>query len=68
MTAEHLRGRTWRKSSYSNSNAQCVEVAAAGQDVAVRDSKDPDGSVLVFGADEWRAFVAGIAAGELGLS
>jgi Domain of unknown function (DUF397) len=36
--------------------------------VAVRDSKDRGGPVLVFAADEWRAFAAGIRAGEFELS
>lgn len=34
---------TWRKSSYSGSNANCVELSARG---AVRDSKNPEGPVL----------------------
>ncbi|MEU8344361.1 DUF397 domain-containing protein [Spirillospora sp. NPDC048832] len=39
----------WRKSSYTTSNGgNCVELAnAAGAVVAVRDSKDPDGPVLL---------------------
>jgi len=36
--------------------------------VAVRDSKDPDGPRLLVAPDEWRAFVAGVKAGEFGLS
>jgi hypothetical protein len=60
----------WRKSSYSGSNGgNCVEVAdnlpAA---VAVRDSKDPDGTVLAFTPDEWRAFTVAINGGEFGLA
>jgi hypothetical protein len=53
----------WRKSSFSSSNGgNCVEVARniAGV-VAVRDSKDPDGSALIFTADEWRSFLEGQA-------
>lgn len=34
---------TWRKSTRSGSQSNCVEVAAYG---AVRDSKNPDGPVL----------------------
>jgi len=46
---------TWRKSSYSgNSGGQCVEVGNAAALIAVRDSKDPDGSVLAFAAGTWR--------------
>jgi hypothetical protein len=33
--------------------------------VALRDSKDPDGPALVFTPDEWRAFAAGVRAGEV---
>ncbi|GAA2114444.1 DUF397 domain-containing protein [Actinomadura alba] len=56
-----LFGATWRKSSYSGSGDQCVEVAslAAGAH-AVRDSKDTGGPVLLFTADEWRHFVDGL--------
>jgi hypothetical protein len=51
----------WRKSSYSGGNGGgCVEVAPAGSDIAVRDSKDPDGPHLHFSAGDWRAFLAGI--------
>ncbi|MFB4304730.1 DUF397 domain-containing protein [Actinomadura sp. GTD37] len=44
-----LTNTKWRKSSYSGSNAaECVELAdVAGAIVAVRDSKDPDGPVLL---------------------
>jgi hypothetical protein len=51
----------WRKSSYSNgSGGNCVEVAPGGPHVRVRDSKDPQGPVLVFPAGAWEAFVAGV--------
>jgi hypothetical protein len=33
----------WRKSSFSSSGGDCVEVSRAG---AVRDSKNPDGPTL----------------------
>jgi hypothetical protein len=59
---------TWRKSSYSgNSGGGCVEVGQLPAVVAVRDSKDPDGPRLAFSPQEWRAFVAGVKAGEFGL-
>ncbi|MGH3515271.1 MAG: DUF397 domain-containing protein, partial [Pseudonocardiaceae bacterium] len=43
----------------------CVEVAdlAAGHR-AVRDSKNPDGGVLIVTSTEWTAFAGGVRAGE----
>ncbi|SDT80843.1 protein of unknown function [Streptomyces sp. TLI_053] len=60
-------GGSWFKSSYSDNGGQCVEVSASFQGaVPVRDSKDPEGPALVFPADAWRSFVAGVQAGEFG--
>ncbi|KAA9375494.1 DUF397 domain-containing protein [Microbispora cellulosiformans] len=54
----------WRKSSYSGSGDNCVEVAElAGGGRAVRDSKDPDGPVLTFTSAEWCAFIGGVKHG-----
>jgi hypothetical protein len=71
-----LTGARWRKSSYSGNNGgQCVEVAAvppeqAGRNyvLAVRDSKDPSGTVLTVAPEDWRAFTAGLKAGVPGLN
>lgn len=55
----------WIKSSPSYSNGNCVEVANLPEgNIGVRDSKDPDGPVLVFTADEWAAFLGGVRSGE----
>jgi hypothetical protein len=60
-----LAGVAWFKSSHSNGDANCVEAAFVGADIMpVRDSKDPDGPALVFPAEAWSAFVAGIKAGD----
>lgn len=57
----------WRKSSYSGSQGNCVEVAEGFADaVAVRDSKNPDGPALVFARRAWTAFVGQVCRGELG--
>jgi hypothetical protein len=54
----------WIKSSYSSgSGDNCVEIAALPEGgLGVRDSKDANGPVLGFTADEWRAFVRGVKA------
>ena len=60
-----LDGATWRKSTYSNgSGGNCVEVADLPNGRAVRDSKHPQGPILVLATDQWHAFVQGIKAGN----
>ncbi|SCL16057.1 protein of unknown function [Micromonospora rhizosphaerae] len=53
-----LIGATWRKSTRSGTQGDCVEVAdnLAGV-VGVRDSKDPTGPVLTFDPQTWQAFL-----------
>jgi len=58
----------WRKSTRSGAYGDnCVEVAFIDEAIAVRDSKDTTGSVLVFTRDEWDAFVVGAKDGEFDL-
>lgn len=54
-----LTTAVWRKSSYSDGGGtNCVEVADGYVGLMpVRDSKIPDGRVLVFGAASWASFV-----------
>ncbi|MFD6565413.1 DUF397 domain-containing protein [Micromonospora profundi] len=55
----------WFKSSKSGPNCDnCVEVRD-GQVVAVRDTKDRQGPVLVFAPASFQAFVAAAARGAL---
>ncbi|GGK88939.1 hypothetical protein Sme01_02200 [Sphaerisporangium melleum] len=63
-----LSGALWQKASHSgDSGGQCVEVAENLPDlVGVRDSKMPDGPVLLFPAGEWSAFLAGVRDGDFG--
>lgn len=67
-TTVDLTGALWRKSSYSNGNGgNCVEVADGFTGVMpVRDSKDPQGPALLFRAEAWADFLAGVKAGEFG--
>lgn len=58
MSEPNFANANWRTSSYSGSDGtQCVEVAGLGAGVLARDSKKPDGPVLAFSAEEWRAFL-----------
>jgi hypothetical protein len=58
-------GVFWRKSSFSQVNGHCVEVAGLpGKVVGVRDSKNPGGHVLRFTAAEWGAFLPGVHDGD----
>ncbi|MBO2452819.1 DUF397 domain-containing protein [Actinomadura barringtoniae] len=52
----------WQKNSHSGSAAQeCVEVARAeDRVVALRDSKDPDGPMIVVGGAQWRALLTSL--------
>ncbi|WP_325050733.1 DUF397 domain-containing protein [Actinomadura spongiicola] len=61
-------GREWRKSSYSGSTGgDCVEVASLGDANAVRDSKNPEGSVLTLDRDAWSAMISQIKQGAYDL-
>lgn len=66
--AADLAQAEWRKSTKSGPfTDNCVEVAFVDGVIAVRDSKDRSGPVLVFTASEWHAFVGGAKDGEFDL-
>ena len=50
----------WRRASYSLASGECVTVASSDLPgyIGVRDSKNPDGSVIVYSSDEWKSFVS----------
>jgi hypothetical protein len=55
---------TWRKSARSQQSGQCVELARTGGVIGVRDSKEPNGPILVFAVEEFGAFLDGVTKGE----
>ncbi|MFJ6011183.1 DUF397 domain-containing protein [Streptomyces sp. NPDC092952] len=55
----------WFKSSHSNGNGNCVEVAHLDGAVAVRDSKQQAGPVLTCASEGWQSFIGGVAEGGL---
>ena len=61
-----LSRAAWRKSTRSSTNG-CVEVGMVDDQIAVRDSKDREGPVLIFTAHEWEAFLGGAQDGEFEL-
>ena len=53
----------WRKSTYSNGQANCIEAASQPGAVAIRDSKDPNGPRLAIPAAGWQAFTRALKDG-----
>jgi Domain of unknown function (DUF397) len=65
MSAAGLTGVAWRKSTRSGQIGNCVEAAALiGGDIAIRNSRHPNGPALIFTRDEMTAFLTGAKDGE----
>ncbi len=66
MPALDLSGARWHKSSRSTNISNCVEVAFAGPVVALRDSKNPTGSVLTIPPPAWTVFTSALRTDDPG--
>jgi hypothetical protein len=65
-TAALLLGVVWQKSSYSNPCGSCVEVAQLTDGrIAIRNSRHPGGTALIYPRAEMAAFIHRTKAGEL---
>lgn len=63
--ATQLSGVSWQKSHRSNSQGNCVELAAlpTGQ-IAIRNSRCPDGPALIYTRAEIAALILGMKDGD----
>jgi hypothetical protein len=64
---DQFRHSAWRKSSYSQGATQCVEIADLGAHLAIRDSKNPGGTVLLLTASQIRDLARRVKADQLSL-
>ncbi len=66
MNSDELPNLAWQKSRRSNPSGNCVEMAPlpGGAGIAVRNSRHPEGPVLVYTFDEIKAFVLGARDGD----
>ena len=55
----------FRKSSFSQGNGACVELASDGEHVYVRDSKDPGGVTVRLSTESWRSLLSDAKQGRL---
>jgi hypothetical protein len=62
MSTVDLIGERWHRSSFSNGEggSNCVEVAFVGAVAALRDSKNPDGPVLMMPAASFQGCLIGV--------
>ncbi|MEC4016218.1 DUF397 domain-containing protein [Streptomyces sp. H27-D2] len=60
-----LTGAVWSKSSFSNGQSACVEVANGYRGVVpVRDSKATEGPALMPTTEAWSSFVSAVKGGQ----
>lgn len=65
MPAKCLGVARWQKSGRSNSTGNCVEVAELPSgEVAMRNSRHPEGPALIYTHDEIQALVLGAKDGD----
>lgn len=66
MTQHSLVSATWRKSSRSATQGECVEIAHTPTATGIRDSKNPTGACLILPLTQWAGVLTRVKSGELG--
>ncbi|WP_026425889.1 DUF397 domain-containing protein [Actinokineospora inagensis] len=61
MTSRDFAAASWRKSSFSGGNGECVEIAFAGDSAALRDSKNTTGPAVIIPAASLTTLVASLS-------
>jgi hypothetical protein len=64
LSQDERAALSWLKAQASSHNGQCVEIASADGKIAMRDSKNPDGPILIYTPAEFSAFLDGARNGE----
>ncbi len=64
LTEAELSDLSWRKAWRSAYEGSCVEIACTHRMIAVRDSKSPNGFMLLIVPAKWRIFLSETANGK----
>jgi hypothetical protein len=65
IPAGQLPALSWQKSRRSNPSGSCVEMAGLPNgEIAMRNSRDPEGPALIYTVDEIVAFIGGARDGD----
>jgi predicted secreted Zn-dependent protease len=57
-------GALWWRKATASGTGNCVEAAATGGEILVRNSRNPLGSPISFTLTEWECFLDGVKKGE----
>lgn len=66
MSQHPLTSATWRTSSRSATQGECVEIAHTPTAIGIRDSKNPTGTCLILTPTQWAGVLTRVKSGELG--
>ena len=59
LQSERSPGRQiWRKSSYSITNGECIEVATSQREIKIRDSSHPASGIICASPTSWQRFIS----------